>query len=196
MGFDTLFEESGVRARNSMRVSRVDSAQGLTMQIQRGTGTGNDNDCFVQTLANAYRLQYSDALGLASSCGYTPQRGTMPREIVRLWQFIEVSMTAYGYTGTYARMLRKIQYPDAIERRNNPAPPSLSVSSWLKIPENQTGRYMIMVSRHIFAVVHGNILDDYAFAKPEELLKRRIQVVARVSANSIDNLHLLLKGNE
>lgn len=166
------------------------------MHIQRGMGTGNDNDCFVQTLANAYRLQYSDALELALSCGYTPKSGTMPREIVRLWQFIEVSMTVYGYTGTYARMLRKIQYPDAIARRNNPAPPSLSVSSWLKIPENQTGRYMLLVKGHIFAVVHGSILDDYAIANPDKLLNKRIQIVGKVTTESIDNLHLLLKGNE
>lgn len=170
------------------------------LSIQRGIAANasgeRGGDCFVQTLANAYKLRYSDALAIAERCGFTPKNGTPTHEIFKLWQFLGVPFVAHGYKGLYSRLARRMLWPDLHQRYANPPPDAINVSSWLKISANQTGRYMLLVKGHIFAVVHGNILDDFAFAQPEELLNRRVQVVARVSADSINNLHFLLKGTE
>jgi hypothetical protein len=123
------------------------------------------NDCTVRALAVAVGVPYRDAHASLARAGRQPRHGMYFNELLASWS--RSQQVVYGYrfermaipsaTVTHAR--RRSVSADGWNRsttmylkRNRPT--LASILSTLK-----TGRYLVVITRHVFAVIDGVIYD-------------------------------------
>lgn len=122
-----------VNGRPAKRVNYVSTWETLP-DSRAFAAKGEKNDCAVRAMATALRLSYTEAHGELEKRGRISGKGT--------------------YVHQYAPML--------LERgwMNVPFKKRVTLRTWLR--ENGSGRFVVRIARHVFAVENGVIHDTFA----------------------------------
>lgn len=124
-----------------------------TLIHYRGVGSHERNDCFIQAVVNSLEVPYADAKEIAIKAGWT-------KTGLCVYASFE-TLRSHGFTACIlgeskaARWIKRRASAYTYHRKPN----GITLATWLKTPEAQTGRYVIGIPRHVFAVVDGCIFD-------------------------------------
>ena len=125
-----------------------------TIAHQRGVGSHNRADCFVQTLTNTLCIPYSQSIELASAYDWKASKGISPNKTYDCLKKQGASAIVLGFS-LCARAMHLHCKPLDFEYRGT----SPTLAAWLATPEAQKGCFAVCIRGHIFAVINGTVYD-------------------------------------
>ena len=125
----------------------------------KGVGSHNPGDCAIQAMTNCFETPYASNLEFARCrFGYPlTSRGGADFEAYNSWLIATAKQvcTFYGVRGCLWVSSRAA---DSKAKRYNRR---MTLGQWLRLPEAQSGRWIVSIRGHVFAVVNGVVCDSY-----------------------------------
>lgn len=163
------------------------------IEIVRGIGSHSANDCFVQSLANAFNLRYSEASSIADSLGRCPKsQGMSLSTATDFLLSAGMRCESFRYNGCkLAPYLRNVAESEANKSQILFTDFGSTVRGLLSRSRYRHGRFIFLVRGHVFAVVNGKIIDHYASLEPEKLGRAKVQAVFICTLAAIEKINYI-----
>lgn len=145
-----------------LKFSQLSRAKSKAMSYLhiKGVGSHNPGDCAIQALTNCFGTPYIDNLEFAQRrFGYpVSSRGGADFEAYNSW-LITMAKQVCTFYGIRGCLWVSSRVDDNKAKRYAER---VTLGQWLRQPEAQSGRWIISIRGHVFAVVNGVVCDNYA----------------------------------